>query len=416
MSSQHFTVEDDAAKAKKVRKGLVEVDIDDDNEIVEVKKQKASPKVTRWCITWNNPNIEESELATKLQSNSSIKGGIFQLEVGDSGTEHYQMYLEFTGAVRETGVRKALGTTAVSTFCAKGSKEDNIKYCSKVKGRIGECFRWGTCSKEFKSEQGKRNDLDRFAVAVRKAGKITEEIKEEFPGHLLHFRKHVKDMLEEEARAKAEAEELAFWQEQIRREDAGEETQGQQQRELILLFGPTAVGKTTYAMKDSIRYNNQLPYKKSGSTKWWDGYKGQDCVIIDEWRNKFGSIEDINEMSNKGTLQIEFKGGCTVLSADRMYFTTNRHPLHIFGTEWKDPRYRALVRRFKQVHWWNDNKVLKVLKNPGEEPVYMGDEPSEDWQDWNKSNIAWVHFWRQLDRPIQEGDTYITGEDNYFTW
>ena len=62
-------------------------------------------------------------------------------------------------------------------------------------------------------------------------------------------------------------------------------------------------------MRDSIRYNNQLPYKKSGSTKWWDGYKGQDCVIIDEWRNKFGSIEDINEMSNKGTLQIEFKGG-----------------------------------------------------------------------------------------------------------
>ena len=96
MSSQHFTVEDDAAKAKKVRKGLVEVDIDDDNEIVEVKKQKASPKVTRWCITWNNPNIEESELATKLQSNSSIKGGIFQLEVGTSSTINLPVSLSNT--------------------------------------------------------------------------------------------------------------------------------------------------------------------------------------------------------------------------------------------------------------------------------------------------------------------------------
>ena len=74
---------------KEVRKGLVEVDIDDDNEIVEVKKQKASPKVTRWCITWNNPNIEEDELATKLQSNSSIKGGIFQLEVSVSVQRFY---------------------------------------------------------------------------------------------------------------------------------------------------------------------------------------------------------------------------------------------------------------------------------------------------------------------------------------
>ena len=52
------------------------------------------------------------------------------------------------------------------------------------------------------------------------------------------------------------------------KEQRGEEFTGQQQRNLVLLFGPTAVGKTTHVKKEVYGNKKEDLYTKNGRTKW----------------------------------------------------------------------------------------------------------------------------------------------------
>lgn len=51
-------------------------------------------------------------------------------------------------------------------------------------------------------------------------------------------------------------------------------------RECQLFVGPTGTGKSRRAWAEA----GMDAYIKNPNTKWWDGYKGQDHVIIDEFR------------------------------------------------------------------------------------------------------------------------------------
>ena len=141
------------------------------------------------------------------------------------------------------------------------------------------------------------------------------------------------------------------------------------------LFGPTAVGKTTQ-VKMEVMGRMKLPlYEKQCNNKWWDGYNGELHVLMDEFKGStYGPIEDFNRLTNKGVVAVETKGATTLLVADAMYFTTNKHPCQWWMNDkdkdkpchyGNDARFRAVARRFAEVHWWNDKNELTVLKNPG---------------------------------------------------
>lgn len=378
-------------------------------ELTEVEEPKGrGPKVMRWCITYNNPKEEMDELGSKLSGDSNIKGFVFQKEIGKNGTPHFQMYIEFNKQIYASGVKASIGNKTVHVEPAKGSKKHNIKYCTKIDSRESEGFmKFGSCCDDFKSGQGKRTDLDDFANDVLVNSGITEDMIEEHQGLCLKYSKHAKELVATRDLLKAKRENLDHWREQLRRKKAGEEWQGQQQRELILFFGPTAVGKTTQAIMECVDKYDEVPYCKSGDNKWWDGYNNEKAVLIDEWRNGFVSIERFNEISNKGPIQVEVKGAQAVLLCDTMYFTSNKHPMHIMKLGWRDARYRAMVRRFSEVRWWNDANELKTLKNPGQQA---------DSEEWETANEAWVHFWKMGDRPIEEGDECVPGTTEYFTF
>ena len=389
-------------------------DTEHDGEIIEVGKNKRESPRIRYCFTYNNPKCSGEEFKKYLEDKGKIALAVFQLEKGANGVLHFQGYWECKQKMRTTALQTMLGIHKCSLLYANGTKQANHKYCTKDDTREDGPWYVGNPEDFKRKGQGARNDLDEFALVCLEEGGITTKVEEEFAGHSLRFQKHVKDYIAFKKLRDAKEKEKQYWIDMYEKEQRGEEFTGQQQRNLVLLFGPTAVGKTTYVKKEVYGNKKEDLYTKNGRTKWWCGYEGENNVLIDEFNgNEFGSIEFFNDMTNIGCFQIETKGGQSVLTAENIYVASNKHPCHWWkngpdaSIGWSDQRYRALVRRFKQVHWWNDQKELTILENPGE---------FQNTPEWSESNEKWVHFWKGLRRPIQEGDSSVPGQDSYFTF
>lgn len=377
----------------------------------------------RWCFTWNNPYMDGDDLAELLEGKEEVRLGVFQLEVGADGTKHFQGYLETKKRMYTTGFHTMMAPLRMHTEHAKSGKKANFKYCTKQESRIEGPW-YVKCDEDEckKAGQGKRCDVDRFAEMVLEQKGITTKVIEEMPGHAARFGKHGLNLLAMWQLARAQEEDDAFWDEQNAREDRGEETTGQQQRHLELYWGPTAIGKTTRINQRIRREGLGQKYIKDCSHKWWDGYKGEEVVVMDEFKgDTYGSIEQFNNTTNMGPWQVETKGGMACLLAKTMLFASNRHPSHWWrrnrtGDEYlnyTDARYRAMARRFKVVHWWNDEGVYTKLVNPGPRP--SEDAPGNEQDLWLYEEAQWNRFWRWRDRPVQEGDDAVEMAANYFT-
>jgi len=377
--------------------------------IKDESKDKKARQVTRWCFTMNNPMVSGNDLAEKLKAIDNVKGFVFQLEEGTNGTEHFQGYMEFHKKITMTGAKNLLGENP-HMEAANGNKESNLKYCTKEEGRKEGPWIWGTCTDT--QGQGKRSDLNDFAMMIEEYGGITDEVMQAFPGHALQFRRQAKERTEEIVMKLAKEKEKAWWMEQKRLKDAGLPYLTQRQMKCIMLFGPTAVGKTTHVKLETLGMGEDL-YEKAGNNKWYPGYAGEKHMLVDEMTTGFceKDIRNFNKMTNLGMNVQEVKGSHVLLDVETAWFTTNKHPLHIWDEVKESGTYKAFIRRFDEVHWWNDQKKLVILKNPGSK------DETDDEAQWKKDYTRWMSFWngKQLD---DEHRTIVPGQEvkNYFTF
>jgi len=88
-----------------------------------------------------------------------------------------------------------------------------------------------------------------------------------------------------------------------------------------VFHGRTETGKSRRAWEEA----GVDAYPKDPRTKWWDGYKGQKHVVIDEFR---GAI-DISHMLrwlDRYPVRVERKGSSICLRATTFWITSNLHP------------------------------------------------------------------------------------------
>lgn len=109
-------------------------------------------------------------------------------------------------------------------------------------------------------------------------------------------------------------------------------------------FGRTGTGKTFTAKQEA----GKGCYWKLSTNKWWDGYKGETNVIIDEVGVNGIGILHLLRWFDAYPCSVEVKGGAMGLKAVNFWVTSNLSLDELLRDE-KEEHKRALARRITKV-------------------------------------------------------------------
>jgi len=111
------------------------------------------------------------------------------------------------------------------------------------------------------------------------------------------------------------------------------------ERQVVVYWGPTGTGKSRRAWHEA----SLQAYPKDPRSKFWDGYRGQTNVVFDEFRGSI-DISHLLRWFDRYPVIVEVKGSSTVLSAQKIWITSNLHP-YSWYPELDTATYNALLRR-----------------------------------------------------------------------
>jgi len=117
------------------------------------------------------------------------------------------------------------------------------------------------------------------------------------------------------------------------------------ERTIHCYWGRTGLGKSRRAWEEA----GLDAYPKDPRSKFWDGYRSQKHVVIDEFR---GGI-DISHMLrwlDRYPVVVEVKGSSVVFSATHVWITSNLHPRDWYPNLDQETM-QALLRRMNIVHF-----------------------------------------------------------------
>ncbi len=265
-----------------------------------------------WVFTLNNPDADDF-----IRIKNAGKGVAMQIEKGGEGTIHIQGYVEFSNNTTLAIARRAISQRA-HLEKRKGSRSQAIEYSLKVDTRFGESY----CNLPRRG-QGQRMDLQEVHEALR-AGMSYAECSDKFFYPWLKYRRGFSEYLFIHANKQ--------WR----------------SVEVIVYLGKTGIGKTRLAWQlypDLFR----LPTPgKDYNTLWFNGYYGQDTMLIDDMRRGYLRYSDLIAIIDGHPIPCETKGGFVFLNVTRIIITTNVHPDHWYDYDY-NMEYDILKRRITEI-------------------------------------------------------------------
>lgn len=265
-----------------------------------------------FCFTLNNYTEEEEAL---LQ-NFDWKYIVYGHEIAPTTlTPHLQGFFKLQRDQKLT-IRKCqeflqntVGVSRMSIQIARGSTSQNKAYCTKGTNIF---------EKGIPDEQGKRSDLQDVVDKIKSNAPLNEII-EDCTEQFIKFNGGILKTIALCAPPRT-TKPLVYW-----------------------LYGTTGSGKSRWAWE-----NFPNAYSKDPSNKWWDGYYGQEVVIIDDFRpSKELPFNQLLRLLDRYPLTVEIKGASIQFNAKCIIITTPKNPTQTFERlEWvMEEQINQLLRR-----------------------------------------------------------------------
>jgi len=246
-----------------------------------------------WCFTINNYTSEDEEQVAVLSEKARY---LIVGREGKDATPHLQGYVVFKSQRTLRAVSKDLPRAHL--LIAKGSSLENRNYCSKE----GDFHEVGD-RPLAPSEKGQM-EKDRFEKAweLAKEGKI-EEIDADIRLRYLNTLEKIPLKYGPRPTPNPTLENRWIW-------------------------GPTGSGKSRGA---ALLYPGAY-YKMCN--KWWDGYKGEETVIIEDLDVKHNHLaHHLKIWGDHNPFIAEMKGSATMIRPKRIIVTSNYPPEGIWEGE-----------------------------------------------------------------------------------
>jgi len=302
-----------------------------------------NPSTRKYLLTINNPidnGYSHERLRSILSDFSGVRYWCMCDEVGEKGTPHTHVYVVFKNCVMfETMLKRFYG---VHIDPANGKHQENRDYVrkegkwlddAKHETNIPETFEeWG----ELPPDRSSRELQAEQIMQMIRDGMSNAEILAECPSaynKIPHIEQTRQTLLAE--RYKDE------WR----------------QLEVTYLWGDTAAGKTRSVME---KYGYSAVYRVTDYSHPFDGYKGQDVIIFEEFRSSL-SIGDMLNYLDGYPLELPCRYANKVACYTKVYMISNI-PLEqqYRNVQVDNPEtWNAFRRRIKLVqHMTNDFPLL----------------------------------------------------------
>lgn len=258
-----------------------------------------------WVFTVNNPT--EDRVPTTWPG---VQWVVWQKESGEEGTPHLQGYVIWESQKRLTALKKI--HSGAHWEARKGTHDQAKAYCRKAASRVDGPWEHGD---EPVFAQGQRNDMLTLKRKIDAGASLKDLASdEETFACVAKYHKWVPIYM-------ALCGKQRDWH-----------------TELLVLWGPPGTGKSreAYALDKGAYWL----HRPAGQTCYWDGYHGQETVVIDEF---FGWLPHgmMCRLCDRYPMQVEFKGGATPFLAKKIIITSNVHPMEW----WPKVGLGAMLRR-----------------------------------------------------------------------
>lgn len=309
---------------------------------MSVRRRNNNSRARSWLFTINNPTTSRANIETSVTKHQHFRYLVYQSEEGDKGTPHWQGYIEFKAPMRFNAVKLLLGGRAhIET--RRGTRTEARNYCMKEDSRIAGPWEHG----DWNQEPGKRSDLSE-AADMLKTGSSMKQLAETMPAVFCRYFKGLKELQQMLTPARTGPVKVS------------------------LLYGVTGAGKTRAAMG--------LPnvFKKDGSDMWFDGYAGEEVLLIDDFAGSRSRItlSFMLNLMDQYPVRLPVKGSFTRLQANHIVVTSNIHPRLWYDYSNREEHYKALKRRFTEVVYYPPSCVDQTQNT-----MYFVDMDSffDDW-------------------------------------
>lgn len=279
-------------------------------------------KVRNVCFTFNN--YSDEDVAPLLKLSEGVNYLIFSKEVADTGTPHLQGYIEFENP-RATGkgwanLKKLIGNCHFEV--RRGTAKQASDYCEfadyptcQVKNEW--VYKFGEISR-----QGSRTDWAQATQEILSGREVVEVIQEQ-PQLLPAIR--ALESLKKMSIQPLEREVRVTW-----------------------LYGPPGSGKTRWV------WSNYPEVYSKPSGQWWDGYNGEDTLLLDDFDADIPFAE-LLKVLDRYKYRVQVKGGFVGARWTNVFITTNNPPAEYYQTV---SNRKALDRRVNEVREFPLNVII----------------------------------------------------------